>query len=914
MPTDVEDIYPLTPVQQGILLHALRAPDSGAYHVQVQLDLGGDRECLLDAWARAYAQHPALRSAVVWDELDSPVQVVHAHVALPLTEWDWRDERDVDARFGELMRADRARPFTLEQAPLSRLVLCRLDSNSYRLLWSYHHILLDGWSSQLVLREVLGDDPPPTRTPFSAYVAWQRQQPKADAFWHTQLADVREPTPLSWSPRLPASIGSARMRRQRALPAPLTTTLTELARTHRMTLNTLVVAAWGIALGHLAGRDDVVVGTTLGGRPDTLPGASSVVGMTINTLPVRLRVASDVPCVAWLAALQSTLLDIGRHEHSALTDVQRQTDVPADKALFESVVVSHGFPADFGPRSRDFDIRAVRYEEFSQYPLAILWRNDGELTMELLADPARLTSEAADAALERTADVLTAFATATGDVTLADLLPRPRPPAPPDTPLPPVVADLRRQVNEHPARVAVADNGVELTYLDLASAAASLQARLADLGVAPGDAVAMQLPSDARAIVTLWALFALGVVYVPLHADAPSGRRQKIVNTAGCKAIVSEQALQDIDVPTVTLSRDDLRQRRSQQPVYTESPADATAYVLFTSGSTGEPKGVRVTYANLAYSTGARIAYYGHAPTSYLLLSPPAFDSAMAGIFWTLCHGGRLVLASDAERRDPDAIADLIEAHQVTHTLCVPPLYHSILTLAPPDKLARLDLAIVAGEACPDALPRLHRDKLPGVRLFNEYGPTEATVWCAVARIDDTANGPVPIGEAIPGTALAVVDHLGRCLPPGAVGELVVMGAGVAAGYLGAASEGDGGFVSLGDSRAYLTGDLAYVSDGAVYCVGRRDRQVKIRGHRIELGEIEAALRAVPGVADAAVIVANTEARTPDDATLAAWCAQRRGRRVAAEPNRTRTGAVDAQRIRLAPGARCRPGFRASAA
>ncbi|MEL7054638.1 MAG: AMP-binding protein, partial [Cyanobacteria bacterium J06588_5] len=279
----------------------------------------------------------------------------------------------------------------------------------------------------------------------------------------------------------------------------------------------------------------------------------------------------------------------------------------------------------------------------------------------------------------------------------------------------------------------------------------------------------------------------------------------------------------------------------------------------------GQPKGVMVTHRNLMHSTTARFTLYEQPVTRFLLLSSVAFDSSIAGIFWSLAQGGTLVLAPKRIEQDLQQLADLIAQRQITHTLCVPTLYTLLLNAANPQTIESLQTVIVAGEACPISLVRQHYQALPNTLLYNEYGPTEGSVWCSAYQIpSDLTTGPVSIGKAIPNAQLYLLTPSLKLVPKGAVGEIYIGGSGVTQGYLNQPKKTAAAYVQvslLGKSvRLYKTGDLGrYRADGHLEWLGRCDRQVKIRGYRIELDEIEAVLRSQPLVKEATVVAHSTE-------------------------------------------------------
>jgi len=419
----------------------------------------------------------------------------------------------------------------------------------------------------------------------------------------------------------------------------------------------------------------------------------------------------------------------------------------------------------------------------------------------------------------------------------------------------PVHEAVTRFAQTTPSATAVCGGGHTLTYAELDRRAAAVAAQLAAAGIGKGDRVGLRAEPSPVAIAAVVGILRAGAAYVPVDPTWPGARVTTVLDDAGVCVVVATEGLA-IDGRT-TIHAEHAQDTVAPVP----AAASDAAYLIYTSGSTGEPKGVQVTHGQLAASTLARRLVYPDRPV-FLLVSPLAFDSSVAGIWGTLTTGGTLVVASRDEVRDPEALARMIGRHSVTQTLCVPSLYAVILDAAHragPGALATLHTVVVAGEPLPDALVERHFAELGDrVALVNEYGPTEATVWASYRRF--TRPGPVSIGGPVPGTRLYVLDDAGNPVPDGAEGELVIGGEGVTDGYFGRPEATAEVFEPDPDAgrpgaRRYRTGDrVRWNPDGTLAFLGRRDHQVKIRGNRVELGAVESAAREVPGVRDAVVV------------------------------------------------------------
>ena len=883
---NIAAIYPLTPTQEGLLFHTLDAPGQGAYVEQVVVQLTGplDAAAWRAAWTRVVADNDVLRTLFSWERRSRPLQIVRRQVALPWAAFDWQalPAEEQEAQFAAWLAADRRRGFDLEQAPLLRLTLFARAHEHHTFVWSFHHILADGWSTALILRDVLtaygalrdGLDPQPPRRPrFQEFVAWRQAQPLDAAFWRSQLAGCGEPTRLPL-PRPAAAQDGYRMV-TRHLGQPETAALQDAVRAQRLTLNTVLQGAWALLLGRYGNRQDVVFGTTSAGRPAALSGAEQMVGLFINTLPLRVRIDEAQPVAAWLQALQLQLAELRQQEHTPLVEAIRLAGLPGGSALFDSLVVFENYPYDPHEALGADGVTAadISYREQSHYPLSLIVVPGAALQLTASYDRALFADAAVARLLDHLANLLTGISAALRvdpaaplgglpllsaaerQTVLVDWNATQTPPAA-DTRIEALFAAAARA---HPERLAVAAHDGTLTYGALAARAAQLSHALRGRGAAPGARIGLYAPRGVDLLVGMLAILQSGAAYVPLDPAYPAPRLRQIHDLARPLLILAPtnchaELAALVATPCVALDAD--------WPAWPETPppvagtAADPAYVIFTSGSSGTPKGVVVSQRNLVHSTSARFAFYADQPDSFLLLSSYAFDSSVAGIFWTLCRGGTLVLPAPDEEKDVDRLAALLRTWQVSHTLLLPSLYEILLASAPAANLASLRLVIVAGEACSAALVDRHQDVLPGCALYNEYGPTEATVWSTAARLQPGPD-PLPIGRPIPNMQNYVVDSRLRPLPVGVPGELLLAGDGVADGYLDRPDLTAERFVDnpFGSGRAYRSGDLVrWRDDGQLLFLGRLDRQVKIRGNRVELEEVEAALRGVSAIQDAAVV------------------------------------------------------------
>ncbi len=870
---NVEDIYPLTPMQEGMLFHTVSAPGSGVFVDQICVELGGpiDGAVLRAAWLALVERHQALRTAFVWDGLDQPLQIVRQSVTPEWTDLDWSGLPGdvITERLEARLSAERTRGFELTDAPLSRFTFVRESPDRATLVWTFHHLIVDGWSAQVLLSELqgairaleAGAAPgwgPPFR--YRDFVAWREQidHSAAERHWRGRLAGISAPVSLAPPERAPVAEGGGHRTDARSISRASSDRLREMASAAGITLNSAILGAWALLLSRWTREREVLVGATSSGRPLELDGIEQAVGLFINTLPVRIAVDPERPVDRWLREIQSVQLEDRAHEQASLSSVQRWSDVPAGQPLFESLFVFENYPPRDQARSDSgMRIGDLRFLEQSNYPLAVLALPGDEIELSVVFDASVYASSWIEGVLDALVVVLERFASEPGQ-RLGDVSITSGSQAAPSAPLPgwePGIAIHRRieaAVDATPDATAVIASDGTLSYRELDNAGNALANALAGAGVAPGALVGVYAERSRAMVIGVLGVLKAGGAYVPLDPAYPSEHIDRLIVDDGIGVVVVGPGLRAPGGATaISIDPDARAPDRSVSAVSGADPA----YVIHTSGSTGRPKGVVVSHDNLCHSTLARQHFYTEPVGRFLLLSSFAFDSSVAGLFWTLTTGGAIVLPGAGADRDVDALAGLIRRHAVTHLLGLPTLYEALLDEAG-GSLGSLKTAIVAGEACPPRLVATHGKLLPECALFNEYGPTEGTVWCSAHRVRATDVDRVPIGRETPGSSIRLLDAYLHPVPDGFPGELCVCGPQVATGYLGEEAGSVERFITSSDGeRLYRTGDLACRRpDGSLLFLGRVDRQLKVRGHRIEAEAVEAVLRDEPAIADAAVI------------------------------------------------------------
>ncbi|MFD9410731.1 non-ribosomal peptide synthase/polyketide synthase [Streptomyces sp. NPDC059989] len=889
---DVAELLPLAPLQEGLLFHHQYGDGADDPYVsQLRVGLNGplDRARLRAAAAEVQRRHPALRAAFRRTSHGTPVQVVLANPPLDLTEVDLPDASALDA----LCEADRRRGFDVTTPPLVRWTVASLGER-HTLVVTAHHSVRDGWSMPVMLRELMAHylgDPLPEARPHSEYLAWLARQDResAGAAWRDALAGLDGGTLLALAP---APAGQE--------PGRLDVTVEGLdteaaARRMGVTVNTLVQVAWLLLVARLTGRDDVVTGTTVSGRPADLPGVADMVGLFVNTVPLRATLRAGEPVADLARRLQLEQARLVEHHHLGLVDIQRAA---GHGELFDTSMVFENYPLDTEAlkavaRRAGLEAGAVGHHSVTHYALAMEASPTADgLHLRLHHRPDVLTTERVReiAGLLRRLlrAVVTEPGTPVGRISAHDtaartaLLELGRGPEDATDPRswPELFLDRVRRTPDAPALVSGADT---LTFRDLAGRAGALARILAEAGVDTEKRVAIVLPRSTELVVALHAVALAGGAFVPIDPAHPAERIAQTLADAAPELVLTsadielpETGLRRLDTQTLDLSGEGPLPDRSFRP-------DQAAYVIYTSGSTGRPKGVVVTHGGIpGLARAQRAAFDVDEDSRVLQFASPSFDASVSEVVVTLLAGARLVLAPRDELLPGTPLARTVAAHGVTHAT-LPPA--ALRELAPKD-LPTLRSLAVAGEQCPPQVAELWS---AGRRMVNAYGPTETTV-CATMSAPLSGPGVPPIGGALPGMAVRVLDAHLQPVPVGVVGELYVAGAGLARGYLDRPALSAERFVAdpwgAPGTRLYRTGDLvAWREDGQLAYAGRADRQIKLRGFRIEPGEIEAAVVAAAEVAASAVVVREDR---PGDRRVVAYAVPAPGATVVPEALRAR--------------------------
>ncbi len=895
-PCEVEDLYPLSPMQQGMLFHSLYQQEAGDYINQLRVDVDGlHPEGFRAAWQAALDEHDVLRSGFLWQgAFETPLQVVRKRVEVPFSVLDWRGREDLAAALDELAAGEGRLGFDLSEAPLLRLVLVRTDEERYHLIYTNHHILMDGWSNSQLLGEVLqryrGETPPRSGGRYRDYIAWLQRQDAAlsEAFWLPRLRQLDEPTRLGQSIAQAKQRGKGYAERLRELDGEQTRRLAELAREQKITVNTLVQAAWLMLLQRYTGQDSVAFGATVAGRPAELNGIEEQIGLFINTLPVIATPLPQQSLASWLQAVQGENLALREFEHTPLYDIQRWAG-QGGEALFDNILVFENYPVSQmlqQQASQGLAFGAVGNHEQTNYPLTLSVSLGQRLELQFAYDREHF-DDASVARLDRHLTHLLAqmverpASTCLAEFQLLEAAERRQaifdwgrnPGRYPDERS--VEQLFASRAAMEPERVALLFEERQLSYGELNAQANRLAHRLIELGVGPDVLVGIAVERGLEMIVSLLAVLKAGGAYVPLDPEYPQERLGYMIEDSGIALLLSQShLLQRLPAASgiACLALDqarDWQDRPASDPQLRAHPQNL-AYVMFTSGSTGRPKGVGISRESLSRHTHVSLAFFGIGPDDRVLqFSTFNFDGFVEQLYPPLACGASVVLRG-TEIWDSETLYREIVERRIT-TVDLTTAYWNMLAKDFANQGVRdygaLRQVHAGGEAMPpESLVAWKAAGLEHVRLLNTYGPTEATVTVTTLDCAPYVDGSkaipatMPIGKVLPGRAIYLLDDAGQPAPVGAVGELVIGAELLARGYfkrpdLTAARFIPDPFDEQGGGRLYRTGDLArYGADGVIEYVGRVDHQVKVRGFRIELGEIEACLGEHPAVREALVI------------------------------------------------------------
>jgi len=898
-PVEISSMYRLSSLQEGMLFHELYDKTSTAYTMQMGCNFTGlDVAVFRACWQKLIKEHSILRTGFFPDRFSIPVQCVYQEAVVPIEELDYRDipvHRQA-AEIAAREEADRVKGFDLERPPLMRVTLCRLDDAAWRMIWTWHHLLLDGWSGPVLIEKFLnnyealvkGEAPPAgAEDRYEDFIRFTEQRDKdaEEDYWRHYLGELRQGTLLPY-------IGSRspdRTRKEAGLYARTwlhfdrerAERIAAYCRRYRITVNTLIQGAWAYLLYRYTGSRDVVYGVTVSGRPDELKDVEHRVGMYINTLPLFTRIPEHTAASAWLQELQQEQMQSRTFQYASLSDIQGWAGIKGE--LFDSILVFENYPISKVLDSGTWSLRAKELTSYDQnnYPLTIAVEAGEEI--DIFFDHNNLLDDFYAAQMrDHFGNVLWQLIDA-GDgpvpkmelMTPAEkeLLLKLSAGAKKEYAAPATIIELfERQMELTPDAQAVLYEDSSLTYRELDERANQLGHYLRAKGVEPETAVPICIERGIGMIVCILGVLKAGAAYVPVDPAYPQNRIDRLLDDIGASVIIASGTCSRLisrgdAVLILPDQEDELIGMAGKSRPGRHLNSNSLAYIIYTSGSTGLPKGVLIEHGGVVNMVMNHIEYIGLRPGLRILqFASFAFDGSCQEIFNTLCSGGTLVMMNNEQVLSASLLADLIQRAGVDMAT-LPPSYQQAVK----EDLHGLKILYSAGEALQPAVGEYLVRK--GIRLLNGYGPTENTVTATLTDEPIRKDGHVVIGKPLNNVQIYIADPAGRLLPQGIPGELYLGGIQVARGYLkrpeldaekfipdgfgGASGDiGATGASGVRGGRLYKTGDLGrWLPDGNIELLGRADEQIKIRGYRVEPGEIEHTICLAPKVMQAAVVL-----------------------------------------------------------
>ena len=882
----LEDIYPLSPMQQGMLFHTLMDSDSGVYFEHMRFKVEDLKtEEFKKAWELLIKNEPVFRTSFRWEGLKEPLQFVEKEAEFPFEYLDWTDEKDPETQLNLLCEAEMKKGFNLDKAPLMKVIIIKLNSHEYEVIWNFHHILMDGWSLPLVLKKVLeiysdilcGTEPTYSSSGnYREYISWLRRQDinKAEEYWKKTLADIDGPARLGIEQTNSIKchqISTDTLIIDEYLSQKLETESKKLG----LTLNTWIQGAWGFLLNKYGRNENIVFGVTVSGRNAEVAGIDGVIGLFINTLPLKIDFKEDISVKQYLEKIQTSNVIQREYEYSSLTDIKKWSRISGD--LFDNILVFENYPVDESLKQEtNIKISSPVVDEKTNYPLTLAVLPGKSIQINFSYDINSYTRESISRLIHHLKTTLEKMLKNPDD-TLSSielvneeekhkLLTEWNNTAT-DYPKDKCIQQLfEEQVEKTPDNIAVVFDEQKMTYRELNDRANQLAHTLRNKGVRNESVVAIITDKSIEMIISILAVMKSGGAYLPIDPKLPDERINFILQDSGAKLILTQQHLMNELSPQIlhllpeeragwikpeilNLNGSSIYSVKTFNSERITKPTDL-AYIIYTSGSTGLPKGVMIEHSQIGnHIPVLKKRLEIESPLNVSLLASYTFDASLEQIFIPLTTGGKLYIPSEEETMDTDKFWEAMARERI-NVIDTVPAYMATLLEYDSWKLYTEVLNkyfVIGGDVFSKELLQKLRNCFPDARIYNTYGPTETTINATEYYIEDEiAASTIPIGKPLPGYECYILDENSGLLPAGIPGELCVGGLCVARGYLNRPELTAEKFIvnpfKKGE-RIYKSGDLVkWLPDGNIEFLGRIDTQVKIRGFRIECGEIEKVL------------------------------------------------------------------------
>lgn len=890
----IEKVYPLTPMQEGMLYHSVLDPASSAYFTQLELRFNGclDINLLQKSIDQLVEQNDILRTVFVHQQLERPRQVVFSERQSPI---HYENLSDMDGEsqqryLQEYKRNTQAKGFDLSKDLLFKVAVFQLSEEAYQLIWSNHHILIDGWSLGILMKKLLqyyeafhnGITPPqePVR-PYANYINWLKKKDKEEAldYWKKRLDDFEEATFLPKWNRKTEMEGYQNETFTFVWDEELVRAIQEAANHYQVTEPNFFQAIWGALLSRYSNTNDVVFGTVVSGRPSAISGIENMVGLFINTIPVRIQFDTNATFADLFRDVQRKALEAEPYDYVPLYEIQNRT--PLNQELISHLLAFENFPLDQELNGEHFEERlgfsveeAGNYEQ-TNYDFNLIVFPGEQWTIKVMFDGAVYDKKS----IEKTADHLTNLAKAAvshpetevsnvsfiseeekGEQLQAGSLLEVE--YPENMTIPEL---FEKQAERAANRMAVAYKDEKLTYRELNEKANRLARRLQNSGVGPDVIVGIMSERSAEMIVSILAVLKAGGAYLPIDPSYPDSRIKYMLDDSKTRILLAQSTLGgrvDFTGEVISLDQVDLKNGEASNLELNLSP-DHLSYIIYTSGTTGNPKGVMISHRNVV-----RLLFNEKMPFSFserdawTMFHSFCFDFSVWEMYGALLYGGKLVVVPKAVTQSPSDFRELLIREKITVLNQTPSAFATLIQREMNAAEKQLDLRYVVfgGEKLKPLMLKDWHKRYPDTKLINMYGITETTVHVTFKEMheEDILNNISNIGTPLPTLGCCILDKSLNLVPAGVVGEMCVSGLGVAKGYLHRPELTAEKFIDhpyKPGERLYRSGDLArLLPNGELEYFGRMDQQVKVRGFRIELGEIEHQLMKLKPISDAAVL------------------------------------------------------------
>ncbi|WP_339176608.1 plipastatin non-ribosomal peptide synthetase PpsC [Bacillus sp. PS93] len=899
---EIQDIYPLSFMQEGMLFHSLYDEQSRAYFEQASFTINGqlDLERFQKSMDAVFDRYDIFRTAFIYKNVAKPRQVVlkqrHCHVHVEdISHLNEKDKEHCTEAFKE---QDKSRGFDLQTDVLMRISILKWAPDHYVCIWSHHHILMDGWCLGIVIKDFLHiyqalgkgqfPDLPPVQ-PYGTYIKWLMQQDREEAaeYWKKRLQHFEKASPL---PKRTDQMSDGTLQQITfTIPEKETSELQKIAAACGATLNTVFQALWGIMLQKFNCRDDAVFGSVISGRPSELKDVENMVGLFINTIPIRVQ--SDFLSFSDLVSgMQKDMTEAEAYSYFPLYDIQAQSALKQE--LIDHIIVFENTPTQQEIEelnqagSFDFSVKNFEMEEVTNYRCSVKVIPGRTLYVRIHFHTGtyqpNMMSEIKDYLQHMISDVISDPSLPVSKMTLLDedktrkIVSQNNRTVSVSPEAPTLHGLFERQAAVTPERPAIRFSGGSLTYAELDMYASRLAAHLAARGVTNESIVGVLSERSPDMLIAVLAVLKAGGAYLPLDPAYPKERLSYMLKDSGASLLLTQPkcSVPNFSGETLEVDMTSLASEKAENHLFTPADGGSLAYVIYTSGSTGQPKGVAVEHRQaVSFLTGMQHQFPLSEDDIVMVKTSFSFDASVWQLFWWTLSGASAYLLPPGWEKDPALIVQAIHQENVTTAHFIPAMLNSFLDQAEIERLSdrtSLKRVFAGGEPLAPRTAARFASVLPQVSLIHGYGPTEATVDAAFYVLDperDRDRLRIPIGKPVPGARLYVLDPHLAVQPSGVAGELYIAGAGVARGYLNRPALTEERFLEdpfCPGERMYKTGDVArWLPDGNIEFLGRTDDQVKIRGYRIEPGEIEAALRNIEGVREAAVTV-RTDSGEPE--------------------------------------------------